>query len=96
VYNKNLLFNKSLVHGEISFLGGGGMASFKSGKSAPMAGGGLIFRFFMSDRWSWKFDNRVYYHFAEGMSTNYVLSINLGLAYEFDPSGKAEQRNGHK
>jgi outer membrane beta-barrel protein len=96
VYNKNLLFNKNLVHGEISFLGGGGMASFKSGKSAPMAGGGLIFRFFLSDRWSWKFDNRVYYHFAPGMSTNYVLSINLGLSYEFDPSGKEEQRSGRK
>jgi outer membrane beta-barrel protein len=96
VYSKNLLFNQNLVHGEISFLGGGGMASFKSGKSAPMAGGGLIFRFFMSDRWSWKFDNRVYYHFAEGMSTNYVLSINLGLSYEFDPSGKEEQRSRRK
>lgn len=96
VYNKNLLFNKTLVHGEISFVGGGGMASFKSGRSAPMAGTGLIFRFFSSDRWSWKFDNRVYYHFAEGLSTNFVLSINLGLSYEFDPTGKEEQRSERK
>ena len=96
IYNKNLVFNKSLVHGEISFLAGGGMAAFKSDKSAPMAGAGLVYRFFMSDRWSLKLDNRLYYHFLPGTNSNYVLMINLGLAYEFDPDGKKNQRANSK
>ncbi|MGE0528811.1 MAG: outer membrane beta-barrel domain-containing protein [Bdellovibrionales bacterium] len=92
IYNKNLWFNEKVVHGEISFVGGGGMAAFKSGKTAPMAGGGVILRFFSSDRWSYKFDNRIYYHAESGMNTNFILSLSVGLSYDFDPGGKERRR----
>ena len=92
IYNKNLLFNERLIHGEISFLAGGGMVAFTSGQTAPMFGGGLIWRFFSSESWSFKFDNRFYYHLAAGKSTNYYLAVNIGAAFEFDPDGKSKRR----
>jgi hypothetical protein len=92
VYNKNLLFNSEVVHGEISFVGGAGVVAFDSADTVAMLGGGLILRFFKSETLSYKLDNRVYYHFASGKSTDFVLTINLGLAYEFDPGGKKSRR----
>jgi outer membrane beta-barrel protein len=91
IYNKNLIFNSKVMHGEVSFVGGGGIAGFDSQETAPMFGGGLILRFFSSETVSYKLDTRAYYHTADGKNTNFLLTINLGLAYEFDP-GRAKKR----
>ncbi len=96
VYNKNLMFNKSIVHGEMSGVFGGGMVAFKSGDTAPMVGGGLILRFFMSPQWSAKLDNRLYYHLSAGKSSSFFMAVNLGFAYEFDPGGKKARRLNEK
>lgn len=81
-YSKNLLFNSSVVHSDISLVGGGGLVHFNSGERAPAAGGGFIVRFFTSQTYSVKFDSRLYYHTGKDKNTNALLMINLALGIQ--------------
>lgn len=81
-YTKTLMFNRSLLYGSFSLVGGAGWAHFSSGDAAPMFGGGLIFRVFHSKRMSSKLDTRLYFHNAPGKSSDNVLIITYGLSFE--------------
>lgn len=83
LYSKNLLFNQTLVHGALSLVGGAGVVKFSSGETAPKLGGGLYYRFFSSPKISYKMDGRVYYHLGKNKSSDIIMYISLGLAYEF-------------
>lgn len=82
LYSKNLFLNRDLLYGSFSLVLGGGVASFASGDTAPMVGGGLILRAFHSPRISSKLDSRLYYHLAENKSSDMVLIVTYGLSFE--------------
>ena len=81
-YNKSLLFNDKIIHGNTSFVIGGGLASFKSTGSRLLLSGGLILRFFTKKNRSWKFDfrNNIYYEKTLGA----VYALSLSVAYSFE------------
>lgn len=81
-YSKNLAFNQKVVHSDLSLVGGPGVVNFKSGERAIAGGGGIIMRFFMSQRYSVKFDARTYYHNGQDKNTNVLLMLNLGLGIQ--------------
>ncbi|MEZ4873699.1 MAG: hypothetical protein R2827_15950 [Bdellovibrionales bacterium] len=83
IYAKNLWFNKSVVYGELTFVGAAGAVTFDSGDSAPMVGIGVIPRFYINKRHSFKTDIRLNYHMGEGKSSNALLTINFGWAVHF-------------
>lgn|GEM_PF-1803800 len=83
IYAKNLLFNESILHSHVSFVFGGGIVSFSSGQTAPMFGGGLIYRVFHNPKYSSKFDFRLYAHTAAGKSSDMIMLVSYGLAYDF-------------
>lgn len=88
IYSKNLLFNKDVMYGEWSFVGGGGTVGYNSGESALLVGGGLVARFFSSETFSYKVDGRLYYQTAPNKSSDLLLMINFGLSFEV--GGKAQ------
>lgn len=58
-YSKSVLFNSSIVHSELSFLAGGGIASFTT-EIIPVVDVGLTQRFFLESGNSFKFEFRYY------------------------------------
>lgn len=58
IYNKNLFFNSKIVNGEQSFVVMGGLTRFYKGGFLPAFGGGIIFKYFISDKTSFKLDIR--------------------------------------
>ena len=87
-YNKSLLFNESVVHGNTSLVIGGGLAGFKETGTRAMFTGGIILKFFSSPTTSWKFDFRNNVYFEETLGAVYALSINLGVAFELGDAKK--------
>lgn len=83
IYSKNLFMNETIVRGELSFVGGGGVVTFKSGEQGSLYGGGIILRYFCTPAVSVKLDTRLYAHTAANKSSNSVLTINFGLSYSF-------------
>lgn len=81
-YNKSLLFNESVVHGNTSLVVGGGIAGFKETGTRAMFSGGILLKFFTSPTTSWKFDFRNNVYFEETLGAVYALSINLGYSFE--------------
>lgn len=88
IYSKNLLFNKDVMYGEWSFVGGGGLVGYMSEETALMIGGGLVARFFKSESLSYKMDGRLYYQTAPNKSTDLLLMLNLGVSFEI--GGRAQ------
>jgi outer membrane beta-barrel protein len=82
IYSKNLFFNRDVLYGEWSFVGGAGFVGFESQETAPLIGVGLIGRFFSTDSTSYKVDGRLYHHTAPNKSSDLLLMINLGLSFE--------------
>lgn len=81
-YTKNLLFNRSLLHGETSFLAGAGAAKFEFAGFHPLVSAGMIIKFFMGQRTSLKFDFRENVYF-DSSGINGLLSLIIGLEYKF-------------
>ena len=90
IYSKNLLFNKYLVHGSLSFVAGGGVAAFSNNDTAILYGGGFILRFFQNRKFSHKIDTRLYAHNAQGRSSNMLLTVVYGLSFEFGDHKQAQ------
>jgi outer membrane beta-barrel protein len=82
IYSKNLLFNESILHGNLSFVLSGGLVSFHSEDTSPLIGGGAIYRIFHSPSYSSKFDLRLYTHLAEGKNSDLVMTFTYGLSFE--------------
>lgn len=83
IYSKNLLFNDKILYGCFSFLASAGLVSFASGDTAPLLGGGVIFRTYHSPKYSSKFDGRIYAHMGSGKSSDLIMAISYGLSFEF-------------
>ena len=82
LYNKSLIFNKSVVQNDFTFVLDTGAAHFHYGGLNPVFGGGLILRYYMSPTTSLKFDFREQLFFTNA-GANGVLSLIIGYAIQF-------------
>jgi len=80
LYTKSLLFNRSIVYGEISFVGGPVYGNFDEGNKTGFDTG-LILRFYTGQRTSLRFDFRDYLFLGSG-AVNHI-ALTLGLAVNF-------------
>ncbi|MBX9769432.1 MAG: outer membrane beta-barrel domain-containing protein [Bdellovibrionales bacterium] len=81
-YNKSLLFNRSIVHSEFSFVLDAGTIRFQFAGNRPTFGGGLIMRFFLSPTSSLKFDFRNHLYFNDDGMGN-ILGLIVGYHWQF-------------
>ncbi len=92
-YNKSLLFNKSIVWGETTFLAGAGVGAFKTSGMAPLMNLGLILKYFISEKTSMNLDVREHIAFVGGTNgVQGILYIGLGYAFQLGdnkPHGEA-------
>ena len=90
LYNKSLLFNRSIVHSEFSFVIDAGTIKFQFAGNRPAFGGGLIMRFFLSPTSSLKFDFRNHLYFNDDGMGN-ILGLVVGYHWQFgDASNEAK------
>lgn len=82
MYNKSLLFNRSIVHSEFSFVVDAGAIKFQFAGNRPTFGGGLIMRFFLSQNSSLKFDFRNHLYFNDDGMGN-ILGLVVGYHWQF-------------
>jgi outer membrane beta-barrel protein len=82
LYNKSLLFNKTVLQNDFTFVLDAGAAKFHFGGMNPVFGGGLILRYYLSPSSSLKFDFREQLFFTSAGS-NGVLSLILGYCFQF-------------
>lgn len=88
IYNKNLLFNKSVIWGDISFVAGGGIANFERNKMKPLVDIGAMLRFFVTSVSSLKVDFRENLPFlSEGMKP--FLTVGVAYTYQFGATPKS-------
>lgn len=83
LYTKALLFNKDIVRGEISFVGGAGGAKFADTGLKPMISLGLYARFFTRPDRSWKFDFRNNIYMEESLGAVNSMSLIVGYSIHF-------------
>lgn len=88
IYTKNLLFNSKLVYSQISFVGGGGVASYTS-NIKNCIDIGVIIRYFLNDSSSVKFDFRDYVFLSPGTNNN----LTLVVAYAFNLGSSDKKKN---
>ncbi len=81
-YTKSLLFNSRIVHSQLSFVAGGGVANFTI-LTAPALDLGLIQRFFLSRKTSLKLDFRYYAFFSEQKTVRNHITLVAGFAFNF-------------
>ncbi len=89
IYNKNLFFNKSVVWGDITFVAGPGIGSFKNDGVKPLVNFGAVLRFFLDDAQSFKVDIRENLPF---LSTGVEPYLMIGIAYTYQPETKVTQK----
>ena len=90
IYNKNLFFNKSVLWGDITFVAGPGIGSFKNDKIKPLINGGAVLRFFLNEKESVKIDIRENLPF---LSTGVEPFLYIGAAYTYQFQSKAQQQD---
>ncbi|MBX2994031.1 MAG: outer membrane beta-barrel domain-containing protein [Bdellovibrionaceae bacterium] len=81
-YMKSLLFNSEMVHSQLSFMIGAGMAKFTN-TTVPVLDAGLALKFFLKSRNSFDVDIR-YYSFASeerSIRSNIMLSANYAISF---------------
>jgi outer membrane beta-barrel protein len=88
LYTKNLIFNRSILSGETSLVGGLGYSKFDSG-SANTFDLGIVFRLIMGKSSSLKFDVREYVYLTT-LDTKTNLMVMLGYSYSL---GKTERKS---
>ncbi len=81
-YTKSLLFNRSVIHGELSFIAGAGAANFKNTGIKPLVSLGVGLRFFTSPSHSIKLDLRNNVYFESSLGAVNALSITAGYAWQ--------------
>lgn len=82
IYNKNLLFNTLMIHGEISFLAGGGVVHFNTTGNKPVASLGMIMRYFTSPSTSIKVDVREHLYFDRDRGLDGLFVVLIGFAIQ--------------
>ena len=86
LYTKSLLFNKDVIRGEISFVGGAGGAKFADSGIRPLISLGLYVRFFTAENRSWKFDFRNNVYLEDSLGAVNSMSLIVGYAFHFGGS----------
>lgn len=81
-YSKSVLFNSSIVHSQLSFLIGAGVANY-SILTAPAIDVGVIQRFFIGQDTSLKFDFRYYTFISDNKTVRNHISLMAGIAFNF-------------
>ncbi len=81
-YMKSLLFNRSVIHGETSFVAGVGAANFQISGLRALVSLGFYMRFFTSNSQSIKLDFRDNTYFEQSLGAVNAFSIMLGYAFE--------------
>ncbi len=81
-YTKSLLFNSSIVHSQLSFLAGGGVANY-SILTAPAVDVGIIQKFFLGEKTSLKLDFRYYTFFSTQKTVRNHITMMAGISYNF-------------
>ncbi|MCB0391734.1 MAG: outer membrane beta-barrel domain-containing protein [Bdellovibrionales bacterium] len=81
IYSKNLLFNDSIVHGETSFVIGGGAVAFENAKTRFLMNAGLYLRFFTGKSTSLKFDFRNNLYMREDAGIINAWSFTIGFSF---------------
>ena len=81
-YTKSVLFNSSIVHSQLSFVAGGGIANYTI-LTAPAVDVGIIQRFFLGKKTSLKLDFRYYAFFSDQKTVKNHITLVAGLAYNF-------------
>lgn len=83
LYMKASLFNRAVVHGELFFLGGGGIFSMTSGIK-PSGDVGLGGRLYLSPHVSVRSDVRENFVLVQNFAkTKNVITFSLGLSFDF-------------
>jgi outer membrane beta-barrel protein len=83
LYMKASLFNRAVVHGELFFLGGGGIFSMTSGIK-PSADVGLGGRLYLTPHISLRSDARENFVLLQNFNkTKNVITFSLGLSFDF-------------
>lgn len=90
IYNKNLFFNKNVVWGDITFVAGPGVGSFKNDGVKPLINGGAVLRFFLNQNESFKVDIRQNLPF---LSTGVEPFLLIGAAYTYQFDSKVESQS---
>jgi outer membrane beta-barrel protein len=83
LYNKNLAFNRSVVHGETSFIAGVGLAQFNYVGYRGLLSFGLMQRFFFDEESSMTLEFRENIHFDPAVGPSQLLEIKLGYTFQF-------------
>ena len=81
IYMKSLSFEKNVIWGDLSFVGGYGITSFEKAKSVNTLDFGVLIRYFIYEKWAVKADLRQYAYLGSGLKPN--LEISLGLSFNF-------------
>jgi outer membrane beta-barrel protein len=79
IYNKNLFFNSKIVNGEQSFVVMGGLTRFYKGGFLPAFGGGIIFKYFISEKTSVKLDFRDLVAIDPERGLDGIIELKVGL-----------------
>lgn len=93
LYNKSLLFNRSVINGETSFVFGGGAAHFKENGLKGLISGGILLRFFNSPRTSFKFDLRNNLYFEDSLGAVNAWSIMIGYSVQLGAPPQPNSKN---
>lgn len=89
IYNKNLFFNKSVIWGDITFVAGPGIGSFKNDGVKPLVNFGAVLRFFLDAQQSIKVDIRENLPFLSTGVEPYLL-ISVGYTYQPETKPKTQ------
>ncbi len=82
IYNKSLFFNQNVIHGETSFILGGGIVNYEHSGPKPLVSVGALFRYFTSPTTSMVLDVREHLYFDGETGMNGILAINLGFSFQ--------------
>ncbi len=82
LYTKSLLFNRTLVRGETSFVAGAGGANFAASGIKALVSLGFYLRFFTSTSQSIKLDFRDNVYFEQGLGAVNAFSIGIGYSIQ--------------
>lgn len=81
-YNKSLLFNDTVIHGNTSLLAGVGAAKYNETGTRLIVDFGLMIRFFTDSGNSWKVEFRNNFFNSDVLGIIYGLHLNLAYSFE--------------
>lgn len=81
LYMKHLFMGEKIIWGDVSFIGGGGVANLEDNGNQGMVDLGLAIRFFTADKWTYKLDLRQFLFLSSAVKPN--MALTFGVSYNF-------------